>query len=310
MRGHGDRADLTAAESAAYSRGVRVTLSKSGTGYRDRRIINAILREAAEAVLNQCPIIQIYALTGTMPVKGIGYGEITGSLSEGGPHVLLVRADRYLGNVESWDRVSDVAAAQERQEAAARAEQEKIAQQQAFQQAELQRQQAEARAQAIRQQQFAQLRAQQAAESARWWASFYGWVKLASLFAVVAWLFSKREAILRWYYFAFHPHPAAPLVQAALTSGNVGNGKAIAAALAEMPDNRILRGVRIAQGEELVRQMQEMSRWHLAKLQAKARDEHERAAVQSIQEAIALAAAALERAKAYYRASQTAGARY
>jgi hypothetical protein len=124
--------------------------------------------------------------------------------------------------------------------------------------------------------------------------------------------YSKREAIARfcysvarWYYFTFHPHPAEPLVRAAIESPNLGNGKALAAALGELPPgNSIFRGVRLVQAERLFNQMQVASARRLRAIEAHAKAEYERAAVLSIQEAMALAAVALERAKALYRASQ------
>jgi hypothetical protein len=115
----------------------------------------------------------------------------------------------------------------------------------------------------------------------------------------------RCQAVARWYYFTFHPHPAEPLVRAAISSPNVIDGRALAAALSELPPgNSTFRGVRLAQAEQLFNQMQAVSARKLRELETHARAEYERAALVSVQEAVALAAVALERAKALYRARQ------
>ena len=120
-------------------------------------------------------------------------------------------------------------------------------------------------------------------------------------------LILQREAIARWYYFTFYPHPAEPLVQSALARGARLDGERLAAILGAVPpDNRILRDVRIEQGERLVAQMRQVSEQTIQDTIRDARADSARAAAIGIQEAIALAAVALERAKAAYAASRAA----
>lgn len=117
-----------------------------------------------------------------------------------------------------------------------------------------------------------------------------------------------REAVARWYYFTFHPHPAESIVRGSLDGRRVIAGAELAAALAEVPpDNRILREVRIAQGERLILQMQRVSEETIRRTVSNAQADEARAAVLGIQEALALAAVALERAKAAHAASQRVG---
>lgn len=116
-----------------------------------------------------------------------------------------------------------------------------------------------------------------------------------------------REEIARWYYFTFYPHPAEPAVRSALAQGRLLDGNRLAAVLGEVPpENRILREVRIAQGERLVAEMRQASDATIRESLKAARSHQERAAYLGIQEAIGLAAAALERAKAAHAASKSA----
>jgi hypothetical protein len=133
---------------------------------------------------------------------------------------------------------------------------------------------------------------------------------LLGLVALCIWiayrLWKKREAIARWYYFSFHPHPAEPLVRTSLSGGQLLDGMRLAAMLGELPpDNRILREVRIEQGEQLVHDMRRATERIIQENLAKARSDRERAAFIGIQESIALAAVALERAKAADAASKS-----
>ena len=122
---------------------------------------------------------------------------------------------------------------------------------------------------------------------------------------VLVGLYIQREEIARWYYFTFSPHPAEPAVRFALAKGRLLDGDRLAAALGEAPsDNRILREVRIAQGERLVAEMRQMSAQMIRETLRSARTDNARAAVVGVDEAIALAAVALERAKAAHAASR------
>ena len=134
---------------------------------------------------------------------------------------------------------------------------------------------------------------------------------LIVIFLALTWslycLYANREGIARWYYFNFHPHPAEPLIRSALAHGTRLDGKRLAIILGELPsDNRILRDVRIIQGERLVAEMRKVSKQKIHDTIRTARADNARAAALGIQEAIALAAVALERAKAAYAASKSA----
>ncbi|HEY1615603.1 MAG TPA: hypothetical protein VGF97_18135 [Rhizomicrobium sp.] len=149
---------------------------------------------------------------------------------------------------------------------------------------------------------------QRAAEEASAAATAKIVVRVILLLLVAGVLYWLREPIARWYYFAFHPHPAQSMVQAAIADGAPPlDGRALAAAVGELPpNNRILRKVRLEQGEQLVALMQESSRKRIREYELQAAHDYERAALAGIQEAIALAGVALERAKASFAASQRA----
>lgn len=132
--------------------------------------------------------------------------------------------------------------------------------------------------------------------------TFWTVLFLIVLIGVAIW---KREALARWYYFRFHPHPAEPIVRGALASGSVLDGPKLARVLGDVPKgNRVLAEVRIAQGELLIQEMQALSRAKVREYERSAAAAYQTAALQSINEAIALAAVALERAKALWRASE------
>ena len=122
---------------------------------------------------------------------------------------------------------------------------------------------------------------------------------------VVVVVLKMREPVVRWYYFTFYPHPAESSIRAALASGTVLDGTALAAVLGEEPDgDPIFRAVRAEQAEALINEMQEMTRAQMRELEARATEKYERAAAQQMQAALAEAAIALEKAKAYLSASK------
>ncbi|HEY4941877.1 MAG TPA: hypothetical protein VII56_10650 [Rhizomicrobium sp.] len=129
----------------------------------------------------------------------------------------------------------------------------------------------------------------------------------ATVILVLAYYLVKhRERIARFYYFNFHPHPAEPIVRMSLRTDSPIDGKALANALAEIPPgNRIFREVRLAQATRLFVAMEDASHRRIAALEKRARDDYQRAAILATQEALALAAVALERARAAFRASQS-----
>jgi hypothetical protein len=132
--------------------------------------------------------------------------------------------------------------------------------------------------------------------------AFYGWRYVRRHRASISRSFL---AIVRWYYFTFHPHPAEPIVQGAIRTGTVLDGRALANALGEVPPgNSIFRKVRLEQADRLVTGMQTMSREKVRAMELRAANDFERAAFITTREAIALAAVALEQAKAAWQASE------
>lgn len=128
----------------------------------------------------------------------------------------------------------------------------------------------------------------------------------ALVIGILAIAYIQRESIARWYYFTFCPHPAEPAVRSALAKGRLLDANSLAAALGQAPpDNHILREVRIAQGERLVAEMRHASEQMIREVARNAQVDIARAAVAGIEEAIALAAVALERAKAAHAASKS-----
>lgn len=306
----------------ALKRGVRLTVGKSGDGYRDPGVLSTLLFRALDTAWSQCN-----TQMGSFGFS-VGFAEIYAPNGPSGAPVLVARADQFIDIMQSWQTVTDVGAQQEQAaaEAAAQQQAEQQQQAQAAQQAAQQAQAAQEAAANQAQQQAAQAaaaaqqtqvdeqnRQQAALESARQMHQLWVFVQWCIPLGVALFLFSRRAILARWYYFYFHPHPAAPLVRAALSTGNVLDGKALAHALSEVPPgSAVFRAVRLEQAELLFHQMQAASAAHLRRQEQQAKSEaqraYERAALNSIQEAVALAAVALERAKALYRASQQVGA--
>jgi hypothetical protein len=286
---------ITGCQDAWLGRVTRsVRVSATGSDYSNQRVVEAVLYRAVSYAWSQCPLTFYFAGTLTN-VPRYDVSAVDLYLADG-THAISATSmlgdwAQSAGPSYAWQSVSDTGAI-DRQNAAAAAAQ----QQQAAAQAEQQAQQAAAYA------------AQQQA-SAQWWSD--AWQTIKGLFwigvfvAVAIWLFNRREPIARWYYFTFHPHPAESLVQAAIESHAPMNGSALASALSELPPgNSIFRGVRLEQAEQLFGRMQRVSEARIREQKLRAQEGYERAALDSIQEAVALAAVALERAKALYRASQ------
>ena len=138
----------------------------------------------------------------------------------------------------------------------------------------------------------------------RWLNDVWRFLGLVLAGAGLIWLWRRREAIARWYYFTFHPHPAAPLLEAAMASDSPVDAKALARVLGELPaGSATFRSVRLEQAEALFARMQKVSAYRIEALERRAQSDYERAALHSIQAALAMATVALERAKALYRAS-------
>jgi hypothetical protein len=169
----------------------------------------------------------------------------------------------------------------------------------------------------------------EAEANAIWWEKFWETAKVVVLFLLAAIVFGfllwHWQTFARWYFFLFYPHPARHMARQALNTRTVPNGRAFAAAIGEMPaGGAVFRKVRFEQGEELIAQMQALSRSiateqerrlaaqdarNAARNERDAVEAYERAALIDIQEAVALAAAALERAKATWRSSEALRAR-
>jgi hypothetical protein len=315
-------ADGDAAKQVALQRSVRITYSKPGTGYQDAFARQTLLYAGQLAVWNQCPVTTaIYGVqSGAANVQDIGAAEIYGSPTDGASVRLLLRVAPLDTDTLLFNKFQDVYAAEQQQAAQQQAaQQQAAAQAQAAQEAASQAQQQAAQAAAAEQAaaQQAQIdeqnRERAAVETARRLHELWVFIQWCIPFGIALLLFSQRETLARWYYYFFHPHPATPLVRAALSTDNLLDGKALARALSEVPPgSAVFRAVRLEQAEQLFRQMQAASVAHLRRQEQQAKTEaqraYERAALNSIQEAVALAAVALERAKALYRASQQVGA--
>lgn len=273
----------------SIARGVRVVAEKSE--YDDAPVVETVLRRAVEFAWRTCPLRFIFGVNETSEIR-LNVGSVELYLPSG---MLAIRAESFTGDNTfhpgssySWQSVENVGARQRALEAAAVAEWTRQAQQQLVMQ---------------------QRRAESQAASASFrdtiqdiWGTIQKLLIFIAVVVVVGVLLGHRGTIVRWYYFAFHPHPAEPLIRSALERGHPLDGKALAAALVEMPpDSRLLREVRIEQGERLVAQMRRASERAIARATA----DYERAAFVGIQEAIALAAVALERAKAAHEASKS-----
>jgi hypothetical protein len=292
-------ADRDAAKQVGSQRSVRVTISNPGTAYQNPYVQMTLLYAGEVAVLNQCPVTTAIpgVYIGASNVQDIGSFQLYGAPADGAPVRLLLQAGPYNTFMVHWDNIVDVYA-QEQQDAAAT----QAAQQQAAASAEQATEQAQQQAQ------------WQAAAAAReqatdiWWGNLWHTIKmlfwLAVFGSIAVWLYNRRYPIARWYYFTFHPHPAEPAIRSALASGTVLDGHALASILGETPPGYgILRQVRAAQAQSLIQEMQEMTRARMRELEERAKADYQRAAVQQMQAALAESAVALEKAKAFIRAS-------
>ena len=286
--------------------GVHATTANPITVADNAAVVNAIIIESVRQAYVQCPTNAF----GGMEDRAVGSIEILAPPSSSEPAQPIVQAGHYVLGI--WESMTDVAAAK-----AAQAQAQ--AQQQAQQEQAAAAQQAQAAAQQAAQATQAQSDAQAQASSAASAENVAGFLRIAgrviefALGAVILrWLFSKRQVIARWYFFTFHPHPAAPMVQRALASSTTSeaNARALADALGEIPPgSSTLRGVRLEQAERLYRKLHEASVRRQREIERRARanaaQAHEEAAHYGMQDALALAAVALERAKAAARAAAT-----
>jgi hypothetical protein len=282
---------------------VRVQLAKPD--FETAAVVNSLLLNAAKYAWDNCP--QAFVDMGT----GAGTGQFHHDVSE---------IDIYLpdgskgfsgtlgtngqgdwafapGHEYKWEHLVDLATIQRRQAAAqAQAAQAAAAQQQAMQ---------------------AQVAAQGPPRTFDDDVNgFFGAIGKVIEFlvggALLLWVFAKREAIARWYFFTFHPHPAASLVERAIATPttSAAQAHALADALSEVPPgSSTFRRVRLEQAEQLYRQLNEANARRQREIERRARanaaNAYEEAAHYGMQEAVALAAVALERAKAAARMAST-----
>ncbi len=275
---------ITACQNEAIgmpSRSVRVTAEKPD--YENRRIVETVLYQAVRYAWQSCPLHVIFGMTQESPQLRYEVKSVELHLPDGS---LAVRATWFASALGPyrWGSVDDVGATSREAEARQLAQEEQA------------RRNAEAQA---------QYQAQRAESSAAFW---HGAKQIAigiGILFALRWLYRRRVRILRWYYFNFHPHPAEPMVRSALRGAPV-DGKALGAALGELPSrDSILRGVRIEQGERIVEKMRRVSERTIKQDRVRARADYEHAAFYGVQEAIALAAVALERARAAHTASKS-----
>jgi len=276
------------------SRSVSVTSEKSE--YEDRRVVETVLYWATLYAWRACPLPVIWGMVRPLPQPRFEVKSIELYLPDGGLAIRATGLSSAMGPYR-WATVEDVGAAQREMAARQAAQQEQAQQLAQARQAEEDQSRRDAEEWSQRRDRWAAWsRAHE--DDAKQIA-----IGVGALIVSMA-LWRKRTAILRWYFFNFHPHPAEPMVRAALRGGAL-DGNALASALGEVPSrNSILRDVRIVQGERLVERMSRVSERTIKRDLARAREDHERAAFHGVQEAIALAAVALERARASHATSK------
>ena len=286
---------------------VWVTSTRSGNF--DNRITETVLYRAAKYAWRECPLNFYF---GAQLTKSPRYDITAVDLYLGdGTHAISAThmygdIGMSVGGSYAWESVSDVAADERKQELA-------DAQQNTVRRYDF-TPSAQPSAPVAAQTQVTEDTEQQHQELARLAHTIWVIVQwLAAIFTLWV-LIASRHALARWYYFYFYPHPAEPIVRAALKSGTVLDGKALANALSEIPPgSSTFRAVRLEQAEQLFHQMQDVSIAQLRRQEkqapTRAREHLERAAFVSIQDAVSLAAVALDKAKALYSASQEIGVR-
>ncbi|TAL00089.1 MAG: hypothetical protein EPO08_14760 [Rhodospirillaceae bacterium] len=205
---------------------VRATSTKPN--YENRRVVETLLRRAAEFAWEHCQIHFIFGMEQTAAVhREIDAVDLylpDGSLALRA-HSLRGDDAFDIGKSYKWDSVENVG--EERRQEAARVA--------AQQQQDQQRAAAYARYEAERQQ---------------FWANVWFYIKLTFWSAIALGLFLKRGIFMRWYYF-LTPHPAQSMVDAAIDGRAELDGKAFAEIMRPIPGGRIEKEVRAAQARAL-----------------------------------------------------------
>ena len=257
----------------SVSRSVRVTSTKSD--YGNRRVIETMLRRAAEFAWGNCPL-HFWFGGSYLPALQRDIDRVDLYLPDGGEalQVSNLRGDDTfdVGKSYKWDYVQDIGD-QRRQEAARQA------------------------AQVQQEQQRAEAYARHQAESDQFWSNVWFWIKVTFWGAIAAWLFSMRETFMRWYYL-LTPHPATAMVEAAIHRGVELDGKAFADIMRPMPGGRIEKEVRAQQAHALAakaHQYAEKMRAEADRIKAKAQQDAE---FIRAQDELAKAAIVHEKAKA------------
>jgi hypothetical protein len=229
-------------------RTVRITLDRPGNWWRNQDVLAALLGRALDAEYQQCPMEQDYG-DHRWDMGRNGPTEIYGKPSDGEPLQLLARATEFEIGPRYFGEVDDVYA--DRQAQVAQEQEQK-------RRAEAEAQEASARAAAeVQAAQSAEVQRQANTENAqRAVATFWQWVRLIGFAAIAIWLFVKRESIARWYY-SLKPHPAAGMVDQAISRGANIDGDLYEQVLRPVPGSRVERDVRREQADELTRRLRE-----------------------------------------------------
>jgi hypothetical protein len=276
---------VTACKNAAIGRPDRsVAVTATKPYYENRRVVEAVLYQAAQYAWRACPLHVI--LGGFERIQQLWYGvrSVELFLPDGSLAIRATGLNPQLGGTIGWAKIEDVGT--ERRRAYARAV-----------------------ARAAQQRRIALVMAQGRAH----WAAFWTTVKTLVIdvplaimaFLVLRWFYRRRESILRWYYL-LTPHPARQMVEDAITRGVALDGAAFAELMRPIPGGRVEKQVRAEQGRALAeraRQFEERLRAeanHLTAAEARrvAAQAHADAEFTTAQNELAQAAVAHEKAKA------------
>ena len=281
-----------------HARSVRVTLRDAGDGYRGAGVVNTLLKNALSMAWAQCPLIRNSPDGSRTFEYGVAAVDIFAPSEPGTDPAEVYHAETFTEGAQ-WAAVSDIGLAREREAAAATVPSSTPSAQPTDA--------AEPPPPVVALAPVATTSVEPPLLSAATKRVVWTWLKGFALACFVVWVVAYRRSIATWYYFAFHPHPAEPLVQRALSSDvtSASTAHALAQALGQMPPgSSTLRAVRLQQADRLFGQLHDASVARQRAIERKMREgaarAREEAAFVSLQEAVALAAVALEHAKAAY----------